>query len=196
MSLEYRTGFCKECKADRKLVRKTPNHILHFLITVVLGTFTYGIGSAVWICIWFLLSLKENFWTCHVCGSHNEESNSHDAQQRIEQPKLIDNLKKHSKLIVALFISIAIVLFIFSFDFGQTTQNNDTSNKTQKKQSKENKVNATVDIKAKDIENKKNLLKTNDLESGLCYLYDVKKSSDALSGSVSCKEGKLTMNFY
>jgi len=193
MGLEYRTGYCQNCQADRKLERKKPNHILHLLITVVLGIFTYGIGSVIWIAVWFFLSLKVSSWTCHVCGNVNEESNTHDKEQKNNQSNLMINLRKYSTLIIGLVLTIAIVVILFSFDIFD----NKESKKSKKKQdTKENVVNAKVDVQEKDTAKNNNTLKYSEIESGLCYLYDIKKSSDTVSGFVSCEEGKLTITFY
>ena len=76
MGMEYSSGFCKNCNADRKLERKTPNHILHFLITIVLGLFTMGIGAVIWIVIWILLSVQIGGWRCSTCGSKSVNKSS------------------------------------------------------------------------------------------------------------------------
>ena len=69
MAQEYVEGYCNQCNAKRKVERKSTNHILHFIITVILGIFTIGIGSAVWIVIWILSSIKIGGWICSTCGS-------------------------------------------------------------------------------------------------------------------------------
>lgn len=208
MSVEYHTGYCKNCDADRKLERKTPNHILHFLITVVLGIFTYGIGSVVWIVVWYLISSKFSGWTCHVCGSENDEpifhhtehGSKHEDINRIKvRPKIIDKLKDSYKIIIGLVISFVIIMFLFSLDFNENKNGNNNENKkenTKNNESEDKIVNATVNINEKDNEKKKINLKYNEVESSLCYIYDLEYESNSVNGSVSCKQGQLTVNFY
>jgi len=69
MGLQYNSGFCVQCDAKKKIERDTPNHILHLLITIVLGVFTAGIGAIFWICIWFLSSITIGGWRCSDCGA-------------------------------------------------------------------------------------------------------------------------------
>lgn len=204
MSVEYHTGYCKSCDADRKLERKTPNHILHFLITVVLGIFTYGIGSAIWIGIWFLISTKFSGWTCHVCGSKNDEPVFHHTEHNSKstgkrafipdtkkEESIINKLKKSPKIIVGILVSLIVIIFLFSFDLS----GENGSNKEAKKK-KENVVNARVDVNEQDNIKKKDTVKDNKVDSKLCYLYDIKTKGNILSGLVNCKEGKLTIDFY
>lgn len=70
MGIEISSKFCKSCNAQKKVERKTPNHILHLILVFVLGFFTLGIGSVVWILVWLILSLKAaDNWVCSTCGS-------------------------------------------------------------------------------------------------------------------------------
>lgn len=69
MGLEYSSGFCEVCNSQKKIGRKTPNHLLHFLIAVFLGIFTAGIGAIFWIFIWILVSIRFGGWYCSSCGS-------------------------------------------------------------------------------------------------------------------------------
>lgn len=71
MSIEYIGGYCETCKANRKLERKAPNHILHLLLTIILGIFTAGIGAIIWIIVWILVSIRFGGWICSTCGSNN-----------------------------------------------------------------------------------------------------------------------------
>lgn len=203
MSIEYHTGYCESCDSDRKLERKTPNHILHFLITVVLGIFTYGIGSAIWICIWFLISTKFTGWTCHVCGSKNNEpvsqhteQNSKNAEKRIDTSRtinielIINKLKESPKLIMGFIVALSLIIFLFSLDMGD-----DNTNKKDKKK-KENVVKTRVDVNDQGNTKIKDTAKDNKVDSKHCYLYDIKRNSNSISGFVSCKEGKLIVNLY
>ena len=71
MGVEFSSRFCKTCDTQRKVERKTPNHILHLLLTIFLGAFTFGIGSIIWIIVWILLSIKIGGWRCSVCGGNS-----------------------------------------------------------------------------------------------------------------------------
>ena len=202
MSIEYHTGYCKSCDADRKLERKTPNHILHFLITVVLGIFTYGIGSAVWIVIWFLISTKFTYWRCHVCGSknkepvfHHTEHSSNNSEKKVHineihtEETILNKLKKSPKLIAGLLVSLIAIIFLFTLDIGSD------NNKQDDKKKKENVVKARVDVNQQDSVKKKDS-EEEKVDSKLCFLYNIKTNGDVLSGLVNCKEGKLTIDFY
>ena len=69
MAIEKTQKFCKSCNKNVLVERKGTNHILHFLITVILGFFTMGIGAVVWIMIWILATVKIGGWRCTNCGS-------------------------------------------------------------------------------------------------------------------------------
>ena len=45
-------------------------------------------------------------------------------------------------------------------------------------------------------EKKEKTLKLQSVESDLCYIYDTIRQKDLLHGTVSCKEGKITIRFY
>lgn len=60
MSVEYSTGFCKNCGKKKKLVRKGTNHILHLILSIITCGF--------WIIIWILASIFKDHWRCDTCG--------------------------------------------------------------------------------------------------------------------------------
>lgn len=97
MSLEYSTGFCKVCNEQKKLERKMPNHILHLLITVVLGFFSFGILSILWIIVWIVLSIKIGGWNCSSCGSK-------EVNKKIEYRKLL--IYSLSAIIIVVFLQV------------------------------------------------------------------------------------------
>ncbi len=72
MGTEYSRGFCQQCDDNTKMQCKTPNHILHLLITIVLGIFTYGVGAIAWILVWLTLSVKSGKFICSTCGKSFE----------------------------------------------------------------------------------------------------------------------------
>ncbi len=61
MGLQYKSGFCKKCDANRKVERPTVNHILHLILTIV----TVGLWSIVWIGS----VIRFGGWRCSTCGS-------------------------------------------------------------------------------------------------------------------------------
>ena len=192
MSVEYNMGYCPSCDSDKKLERQQANHILHFFITVLLGAFTYGIGSIIWLCVWFFVSVKVGTWKCHTCGNEKvEPSHNHSENNNTKSKSNIsDIIKKSYKIIIGLVLIIIAVVFLYPL----FQDDNNIKNKSEKKQSKEKVVNATVDIK--DKEKKKNTLNLKSVESDLCYIYDTIREPNLLRGTVSCKEGKLTIRFY
>jgi hypothetical protein len=194
VSLEYRTGFCPDCDADRKLERKKPNHILHFLITVVLGIFTYGIGSIIWMGIWFLIAVKFNSWTCATCGNKNSKPvfNTTEDIPKNTELALFNTLKKSYKLILAIIISVVVIVFLFSLFSDDSSSSTDKKDKVEEEKKV---VNATVDVKD-TVSKKKDTLALKSVDTVLCYIYDTVREKDSLSGSVSCKEGELIIKFY
>jgi len=207
MGLEHRTDYCKNCKTNRKLERKRPNVIVHLLITIVLGTFTYGIGSIIWIGVWIFLSNKSKSWICMDCGHTNEEFTSANISHAKEQSDIITKLKESYKVIIGAVVTFVVIIVLFSLFTGgnNSTNDNKSSKKSKEKsiekskentESKNNAVKARVDIQEKETEENKNSLNLKENDSTLCYLYNIKKSADAISGSVNCKEGKLTLELY
>ncbi len=59
--MEYRSGFCAVCGAQRKVERPGTNHVLHLLLTI----FT----CMLWLVVWFLVSVQFGGWRCTFCGS-------------------------------------------------------------------------------------------------------------------------------
>ncbi len=62
MGFKEGTGYCNVCHRQVLARAETPNHILHFLITI----FTCGL----WVIPWILLSLTSNNYRCTNCGSN------------------------------------------------------------------------------------------------------------------------------
>lgn len=61
MGIQYKGGFCKKCNDNRKVMRKTPNHILHLILSIITG--------GVWVIVWILISIQLGGWRCDICGS-------------------------------------------------------------------------------------------------------------------------------
>jgi len=99
MGLDISTGYCKYCKEQRKFERKATNHVLHLLITVVLGILTFpffAIGGIFWLVIWILSAIKIGGWRCSVCGSGKSTAN---------QSIIIQSLKAVGILVIIMYIT-------------------------------------------------------------------------------------------
>jgi len=71
MADQEASGYCDDCKKQVMIKRKGTSHILHLLITVVLGVITapfFAIGAILWLGVWFLSSVKIGGWRCTQCG--------------------------------------------------------------------------------------------------------------------------------
>lgn len=60
--------YCNDCDKQVVAFKRTPNHILHLLLSIV--------TAGVWVIVWIILSLKSSgeSWRCSVCGSANVTS--------------------------------------------------------------------------------------------------------------------------
>jgi len=60
---QKQTGrYCNHCKKDVMATGTSPNHLLHFFLTI----FTFGL----WIIVWILVSVgKIGGYRCTECGS-------------------------------------------------------------------------------------------------------------------------------
>ena len=54
------TGFCKSCDRQVMIHRRSPNHVLHLLLTLLTG--------GLWLFIWILASIRIGGWRCSQCG--------------------------------------------------------------------------------------------------------------------------------
>lgn len=55
MAHQESSGFCSFCNTQVLIRRKSANHILHLLVTIVLGVVTipfFCIGGIIWLLIW------------------------------------------------------------------------------------------------------------------------------------------------
>ncbi|MCP4076353.1 MAG: hypothetical protein GY744_09230 [Gammaproteobacteria bacterium] len=59
--MEYKSGYCKNCKENRKVERADTNHILHLLLSII--------TAGLWLIVWLLISVKIGGWRCSTCGS-------------------------------------------------------------------------------------------------------------------------------
>ena len=58
--MDKSSAYSPNCDEQVLMVRKTPNHILHFLITIV----TCG----VWLIVWISIASEKKPWRCSRCG--------------------------------------------------------------------------------------------------------------------------------
>lgn len=60
--MDQSSGYCQYCQEQVLVTRETPNHVLHFLITI----FTCGL----WIFAWAFVAIVRSFdpWLCTRCG--------------------------------------------------------------------------------------------------------------------------------
>ena len=67
MASEIRNGYCHDCGKPVPIFRKehTPNHLLHFLLTIL----TSGLWLAFWIGVIITYSFLKPGWQCAECGS-------------------------------------------------------------------------------------------------------------------------------
>jgi len=61
MAMKYRAGYCDVCAENQKLERKSGNHVLHLILSII----TLGW----WVIIWILVAVSSEPWTCSKCGT-------------------------------------------------------------------------------------------------------------------------------
>ena len=61
MAMQYKSGYCKQCKDQRKVERKGTNHILHLLLSIL--------TAGIWLIVWIGIAIKFGGWRCERCGS-------------------------------------------------------------------------------------------------------------------------------
>lgn len=59
--MKQAAGFCPLCNRQVLVGAKTPNHVLHAIITLF--------SCALWAPVWIFLSLVAKDWRCQVCGN-------------------------------------------------------------------------------------------------------------------------------
>jgi hypothetical protein len=69
MGIQQSSAFCPVCNKQSMMVRTTPNHLLHLLLSI----FTGGL----WIPIWILSSMRVGSgWRCASCGVQAKSASS------------------------------------------------------------------------------------------------------------------------
>lgn len=97
MGIEYSSGFCKKCNEQKKLIRKTPNHILHFLISI----FTLGF----WVIPWIILSMTKGNWRCDSCG---ETFSYFDFWSKIEEVGYV----KSGAIVILVWVVLTVIFHL------------------------------------------------------------------------------------
>jgi hypothetical protein len=59
MAYRETTGYCSYCQRQVLIRRRSPNHILHLLLSVF---------TCVWLPVWILLAVRIGGWRCAYCG--------------------------------------------------------------------------------------------------------------------------------
>lgn len=60
------TGFCKRCKKQVMIRRKSANNILHFCLTIM--------TAGLWLIVWLLCLVQIGGWRCTACGAKTRKS--------------------------------------------------------------------------------------------------------------------------
>lgn len=61
MGMQFKSGVCKNCGESRKVERKTANHILHLILSIL--------TAGLWLVVWLLITIQIGGWRCSTCGS-------------------------------------------------------------------------------------------------------------------------------
>lgn len=60
MGFKEASGYCSYCGENVLIRAKTPNHILHLILSFV--------TSGLWLVVWIILGLSAKEWRCCKCG--------------------------------------------------------------------------------------------------------------------------------
>jgi hypothetical protein len=63
MAYQQKIGFCKVCDQKKLIARDGPNHLVHFIMTLLTGGF--------WVIFWLLAVMTSGHWYCSSCGNSN-----------------------------------------------------------------------------------------------------------------------------
>lgn len=75
--MDVSPGFCFACDLRQRLERKSVNHILHLILSVI--------TAGIWLIVWLLVSLGRGKWSCSVCGSTNVAAGERAARLMMEE---------------------------------------------------------------------------------------------------------------
>lgn len=61
MAYQEKQRFCKACNKNVLARRRSPNHILHLILTLI--------TAGIWIIVWLGVSIQFGGWRCTQCGA-------------------------------------------------------------------------------------------------------------------------------
>lgn len=116
---DYSQKYCNNCDKNVLAVRKSTNHILHLLLSLL----TVGL----WIPIWILLSIRMGDWRCTVCGKilflnfPLSQNNQVDKTKSLEYEDLSEIYEKRKKrrenIYFIMVISVIIIILLLTIHF-------------------------------------------------------------------------------
>ena len=66
MGFQESSGYCTNCENNVLIRARTPNHILHLILSVL----TWGL----WLIVWVILCIRVKEWHCSQCGQRISSS--------------------------------------------------------------------------------------------------------------------------
>lgn len=69
MPSEMGSVYCQRCQRQTAATRKTPNHILHLLISLFM--------CGVWLPVWLLIATTSGHYRCNTCGFQAKSASSY-----------------------------------------------------------------------------------------------------------------------
>jgi len=137
MPTQEDSGFCKFCDKQTMIRRKSTNHLLHVIITIILGVVTLpllGVGAVFWIIIWILSSIRIGGWRCTQCGKEA----SRFSTSPIKATTPIVHTKKRAALYALSSIAATVgVLYILVAVVDDMSSNEYTVRTVEEKQERE-----------------------------------------------------------
>ena len=61
MAEQVTGGYCKMCEANCNIYRRSPNHLLHLILSIL--------TAGLWIIVWIGVTIQFGGWRCKQCGS-------------------------------------------------------------------------------------------------------------------------------
>lgn len=72
--------YCPQCESEQKCLGDQPNHLLHFLLSLV----TFG----AWLLVWFFIALGAGErWHCDTCGARIPQGGKAPRRKAAAGPK-------------------------------------------------------------------------------------------------------------
>ena len=87
MAEQVTGGYCKTCQANRNIYRRSPNHLLHLILSIL--------TAGLWIIIWIGVTIQFGGWRCKECGSKKvSRGTRREAQTRHTEEQIEPTLLK------------------------------------------------------------------------------------------------------